>query len=196
MQTDYTAQCLNARKAGADQLMLAMDGASMIRVARSCAAVGYRPLLSAVATQLSPAQAADETLRSLGLATATPTAPWLHTDSPALRRYHAVLARYAPDIPPDAESMGAWAAAQLLQAAVDELTPTAARASLSAADLLTGLGQVHDATLGGLSGPITFRPGQPHATSNGCLFYELLGAPGWSAPPGNTPSCLAGAARS
>jgi branched-chain amino acid transport system substrate-binding protein len=185
VQTDYTAQCLNARKAGADQLALAMDGASMIRVARSCAAVGYRPLLSAVATQLSAAQSTDATLRSFGLATATPTAPWLLSDSAALAAYNRVLARYAPGVTPDADSMNAWAAVQLLQAAVagstDELTSTA---------VVSGLGRIRQDTLGGLTGPLTFHAGQAHATSSGCVFFETLGPNGWAAPRGRSPVCL------
>lgn len=185
VQTDYTAQCLNARKAGADQLALAMDGASMIRVARSCAAVGYRPLLSAVATQLSAAQSTDATLRRFGLATATPTAPWLLSDSAALAAYNRVLARYAPGVTPDADSMNAWAAVQLLEAAV---APT--DVPLTAASVVAGLGRIRQDTLGGLTGPLTFHAGQAHATSSGCVFFETLGPQGWAAPRGRAPVCL------
>jgi branched-chain amino acid transport system substrate-binding protein len=66
-QPDYTAQCLNARNAGVDLLGLGLDGASMTRLARSCEAIGYRPLLAGSAATMSPANAQDPGLRSFGL---------------------------------------------------------------------------------------------------------------------------------
>jgi branched-chain amino acid transport system substrate-binding protein len=188
-QPDYTAQCLNARNAGVDQLALGVDGASIGRVARSCDAVGYRPLLSTVAGLLSPAQAADPLLRSFGIATATGEVPWMLEDTPGLREYHRVLARWAPNTPPDGASIIAFTSAKLFEAALANVADDVSRGPITPALVLRGLGGIHDESLGGLTTGITFRPGQKEATSSGCVFYEFLTTTGWTAPRGSTPVC-------
>ena len=56
-------------------------------------------------------------------------------------------------------------------------------------DIMTGLGMIQKETLGGLTGPLTFTPNEAQATSNGCVFYELLTTTGWGAPRGSQPVC-------
>lgn len=187
VQPDFTAQCLNARDAHVDQLLLDVDGASITRVARSCAAIGYRPLFSTIAGVLSPAQAQDETLRSFGVATASSEAPFSESDEPGLRSYREALRRYAPNMEPDGASVIAWTSAKLLEAAVARVAGTGPITSTS---VVEGLGAIHDETLDGLTAPLSFSPGQHHATSSGCVFYELLGVAGWTAPRGSRPICL------
>jgi branched-chain amino acid transport system substrate-binding protein len=188
-QTDYTAQCLNARDAGVEVLGLAMDGASINRLVRSCAAVGYRPLLASSAALLTPEQARDAVLRSFGLASATPNVPWLFTDQPGLREYHRVMARYAPNVTLDGGSVITWAAATLFVHAIEQVADEARTSPITSALVMKGLGKIRHDTLGGVSGPITFTPGQSHATSNGCVFYMTLGTNGWTAPRGSKPVC-------
>lgn len=188
-QPDYTAQCLNARNAGVDQLALGLDGASIGRVARSCEAVGYRPLFSTVAGLLSPAQAADPLVRSFGIATATGEAPWMLNDTPGLREYHRVLARWAPNTPPDGTSIIAFTSAKLFEAAIAKVAADAARGPITPAMVVAGLGQIHDESLGGLTVGLTFHPGQKGSASSGCVFYEFLTTTGWTAPTGSRPVC-------
>jgi branched-chain amino acid transport system substrate-binding protein len=189
VQSDYTAQCLNARNAGVEVLGLAMDGASMIRLARSCAAIGYKPLLASSAALITPDQAKDPTLRSFGLASATINVPWMFTDQPGLREYHRVFATYAPSVTPDGGSIMTWAAATMFERAIANVGAAARTGPITPALVLQGLGGIHHDTLGGLSGPVTFAPNQAHATSNGCVFYMSLGATGWTAPRGSKPVC-------
>lgn len=185
-QPDFTAQCLNAQKAGVDQLLLAVDGASMGRVARSCATVGFTPLISTIAAALSTAQARDTTLRSFGVVTANSTAPWTQDDTPGLRDYHRAMKRWLPTAEPDGTSISTWTSAKLFETA---LAAAPRSGALTAAAVLTGLGAITKETLGGLTGPITFTPGQKHATSTGCVFYQLLTTEGWTAPRGSRPVC-------
>ena len=116
-QTDYTAQCLNAQKAGVDLLGLAVDGASMTRVARSCASIGYRPLLTTGAFLIGNAQSKDQTLRSFGVVTAAGVAPWFERDRPGLTEYQQSLARWAPTLVADGASIDTWTSAKLFEAA-------------------------------------------------------------------------------
>ncbi|HEX3613447.1 MAG TPA: ABC transporter substrate-binding protein [Sporichthyaceae bacterium] len=189
-QPDYTAQCLNARDAKVDLFTLALDGASVGRVIRSCQAIGYRPLLGTGGGLLTPAQATDPTLRAFGAVSVSAEAPWILNDTPGLREYHQALARWLPNQVADGTSVMAWASAKLLEAAVTHLPVAARTGQVTAAMLVTALGGVHDNSLGGLTGPLTFSPGEQHAVSNGCVFYELLGPSGWTAPHGSKPVCV------
>jgi branched-chain amino acid transport system substrate-binding protein len=188
-QTDYTAACLNARKAGVDQFALGLDGASIGRVARSCEAIGYRPLLSTLASLFSPAHAADPLVRSFGVATTTGTAAWFLDDTPGLRDFHRVLARWAPQTPPDGAAVIAFTAAKLFEAAIAAVATDVASEPITSALVLRGLFGIRDESLGGLTVGLTFRSGQKKAPSSGCVFYELLNTTGWTAPQGSRPVC-------
>jgi branched-chain amino acid transport system substrate-binding protein len=188
-QPDYTAQCLNARDAKVDLLGLAVDGASIGRVARSCAAIGYRPLIATSAGVFGPDQANDPTIRSFGVVTITTEAPWFLDDQPGLRAFHQAMARYAPNTEPTGAAVMAWTAAELLRTAIEKAADQAANGAITPELVMTGLGRIHNETLGGLTGALTFTPNEAHATSNGCVFYELLTTTGWSAPRGSQPIC-------
>jgi branched-chain amino acid transport system substrate-binding protein len=188
-QTDFTAQCLNARNAGVDLLGLAMDGSSMTRVARSCAAINYRPLLAVGAPTFSLRDSEDPNLRAFGMVCESPVAPWMTTDTPALRAFHAAMARYAPNVKPDGESVLAWSAGILLEHTIATLSVVERAGDLTTGSVLAGLSRVHHDTLGGLTGPLTFTPGQRHAVSTGCIYFERLGPDGWTAPDGSRSIC-------
>ncbi len=189
-QTDFTAQCQNAKNAGADQLVLGMDGSAMTRVARSCAAIGYKPLFSGIGGTISSAQAADPTLRSFGLAVASGVAPWTETDTPGLKAYRDALRRYAPSLPPDGPSIQAWTSGKLLEKAVAGLGAKARSGPLTTALILDALGTVKNEDLEGLTAGVTFTPNQKHAVSSGCIYYELLTPDGWTAPKGSRKVCV------
>ncbi|MGQ0465848.1 MAG: ABC transporter substrate-binding protein [Sporichthyaceae bacterium] len=189
-QPDFTAQCLNARDAGVDQLALGMDGAAMGRVARSCQAVGYKPLISTVSGLLSPTQAKDPTLRAFGVVTAAGYAPWTENDQPGLREYHRVMKRWTPNLPADGATVFTFVAAKLFERAIEKVAAKAASGTVTPTLIVEGLGTITKDTLGGLTGPITFTPGQKHAVPNGCVFYQLLDERGWTAPRGSRPVCF------
>ena len=189
-QTDFTAQCQNAKNAGAQQIALGMDGSAMIRLARSCAALGYKPLLSGVGGTISPGQATDALLRSFNLATATSVAPWVLDDTPGLKMYQSAMKRYAPSLAPDGASISVWTSAALLEKAVALAGDAARTGPLTTALIVSGLGKIKNETLGGLTGPLTYKPGQAKAPSSACLFYELLTPQGWTAPRGSKQICV------
>jgi branched-chain amino acid transport system substrate-binding protein len=189
-QPDYTAQCINAREAKVDFLLLAMDGASVGRVARSCDTVRYHPLLATSAVVLTPAQGNDPLLRQFGVATTSAEAPWMLTDTPGLADLHRVLDAYAPNVIAAGATTLSFTSARLLEAAIRNVDGRARRGPITPALVLQGLGTIHHETLGGLTGPLTFQPGQKTPVSSGCVFYELLTKDGWTAPRGARPVCL------
>jgi branched-chain amino acid transport system substrate-binding protein len=121
-QPDFTPQCLNARNAGVDLLALGMDGAAMTGVGRSCAAIGYRPLLAPGAATFTLENTGDPKLRAFGMVSGSRVAPWMAQDTPAARAFHDALARFAPDLIPDGETMLGWTSGKLLEAALDKLS--------------------------------------------------------------------------
>lgn len=188
-QPDFTAQCLNARNAGVDLLGLALDGSAIARLGRSCAAIGYRPLLAGGALEFNLKQLEDPNIRAFGMVSGSPVAPWMALDTPAAQAFHVALRRYAPDVMADGVTMLAWTSGKLLEAAVEKLSPVERAGELSTEQILAGLGRIHNETLGGLTGPLTFTLGEQHAVSSGCNYFERLGPDGWTTPTGSKPVC-------
>jgi hypothetical protein len=166
-----------------------MDGAAQGRVARSCASVGYHPLLAAGSATFTLKQTEDPNLRTLGMVSGGPVAPWMAQDTPAARELHETLARLAPALEPDGEAVLGWTSGKLLEATVARLTPSQRAGPLTTELILDGLGRIHGETLGGLTGPLTFTPGEKHAVSSGCNYFERLGPDGWTTPTGSKPVC-------
>ncbi|MGQ0624831.1 MAG: ABC transporter substrate-binding protein [Sporichthyaceae bacterium] len=188
-QTDFTAQCQNAKNAGVQALGVAVDGSSIGRIARSCASLGYFPPLISNGLVISPAQAKDPNIRKNTLFTASSNAPWMRTDTPGQREYAAALAQYAPGLETDGASMAAWAAGMLFKAGIENLGASAIGRALTTADVFTGLGRIKNEDLDGLAPPLTFSPNQKFAPLVQCVYFELLTTQGWTAPRGSRPLC-------
>ncbi|MGQ0465357.1 MAG: ABC transporter substrate-binding protein [Sporichthyaceae bacterium] len=188
-QTEYSAQCLNARNAGVQAIYLALDGASIARVARSCATVGYHPRFASSGGVISGAQARDSLIRQNTFVTTSPTAPWMLRDSPGQRAFHDALTRYAPGLEPDSNAISAWTSGKLLEAAVAGLGPSARTQPLTTATILAGLATVREENLGGLTPPLTFETDRTREKPPRCVYLELLTTAGWTAPRGNRTIC-------
>ncbi len=191
-QTDYTAQCQNAKNAKVEELVVAMEGSAMARLARSCLALNYKPLLVGAAWAVNPKQAEDPQVRQLGLAAVNPNAPWFATDQPGLREYQAALKTYAPQIVSSGMTLQMWSAGKILEAAVGLLGPAAREKPLTADQILNGLNRIKNETLGGITAPLNYAE-KGKSRSSGCVFVTLLGKQGWTAPNGSKPLCISGA---
>lgn len=188
-QTDYTAQCQNAKNAGVEELIVAMEGSAMARLARSCLALNYRPLLVGAAFAINPKQSEDPQVRELGLAAINANAPWFATDQPGLRQYQAALKTYAPQIVSSGITLQMYAAGRLLEAGVALLGPAARDRPLTSAAIVSGLNKIRNETLGGLTAPLDFTV-KDRSRSSGCVYLTVLGKQGWTAPGGTKPLCL------
>ncbi|MBA3745538.1 MAG: ABC transporter substrate-binding protein [Sporichthya sp.] len=188
-QTDFTAQCQNAKNAGVDGFGMGVDGSAIARVARSCAALGYFPQFISGGGVISPAQSKDPGIRRNTLSVASGNAPWMLTDTAGQKEYAAALATFSPGMETDGNSMTAWASAKLFEAAIANLGTAGRDKPILAADVLTGLGKIKNETLDGLAPPITFSPGQKAAPSIKCIYFELLTDKGWTAPKASKYQC-------
>ena len=188
-QTDFTAQCQSAKNAGVQAMGMAMDGASIGRVARSCAAINYHPQFVTNGLVLSPQNALDPDVRRNTLSSASAVAPWTLDDTAGQLAYHAALKQYAPSLVPDANSIYAWTSGKLFEAAINGLGVAARGKPITSEDVMAGLGLIKRNTLDGLTPPITFTAGQKAAPLINCVYYELLSDKGWTASS-SKPSCL------
>jgi branched-chain amino acid transport system substrate-binding protein len=188
-QTDFTAQCQNAKNAGVEGFGMGVDGSAIARVARSCAALGYYPQFISGGGVISPAQSKDPGIRRNKLSVASSNAPWMLTDTPGQKEYAAALARFSPGMESDGNSMTAWASAKLFEAAISKLAAGGRDKPILSADVLTGLGKIKNETLDGLAPPITFTPNQTAAPSIRCIYFEVLTDKGWTAPLGSKYVC-------
>ncbi len=111
-QTDFTAQCQNAKNAGVEAFGMGVDGSAIARVARSCAALDYFPQFISGGGVISPAQSKDPGIRRNTMSVASANAPWMLTDTPGQKEYAEALAQYAPGMETDGNSMTAWASAE------------------------------------------------------------------------------------
>jgi branched-chain amino acid transport system substrate-binding protein len=191
-QTDFTAQCQNAKNAGVQAFGMAVDGSAIARVARSCAALNYFPQFVTGGGVVSAAQARDPGIQHNTMSTASSNAPWMLRDTPGQREFADTIARYVPGFETDGPSMVGWAAGKLFEAVIDGLGDGARTRPITTADIFTGLGKIKNETLDGLSPPITFTPGQKAAPQLHCVYFELDTDKGWTAPHGSTPICTGG----
>jgi branched-chain amino acid transport system substrate-binding protein len=191
-QPDFTAQCQAAKNAGVQAMGMAMDGASIARVSRSCASINYHPQLVTNGLVLSAQNSADPNIRKNTLSSASAVAPWMvaNQDTPGQREYHAALKKFAPNSEPTANSITAWAAGKLFEAVIANLGDAAVGKAITTADVMTGLGKVKKETLGALTPPFTFTPGQKAAPQVPCVYYTLLDSRGWTAAKGSKYECV------
>ena len=152
-QPDFTAECISARQAGAQAVMLALDNNSVLRVARSCARQGFKPLFGMADGLALPSIAADPIMD--GTVVGTKVAPWPARDIPGRAELHQAFEAVAPGEEPTGAAGPAWVAAKLFEAASRNLPerPTAA-------DVLDGLWAVSGETVGGMTYPLSFQRDQ------------------------------------
>lgn len=187
-QVDYTAECQNAKRAGATQIVIAVEGSGIQRLARSCVGIGY--VVPMVAQGLAAGfNNEDGPTRQMTVTLAGAGFPWFLSDTPAQAEFQSAIKRYAPNAKLSGAASQAWNSGMMLKAAIDKLGPEAVANDLTSALIIKGLGLIKNETLGGLAGPTSYAPGQPSKLSR-CAFVVTLDRDGkWKSPLGNDPKC-------
>ena len=154
-QPDFTAECLNSQRGGADIVYIVMDANSANRIGRSCASVGYHPSLALNQQLVSNQQITDPNLQ--GSTTSSLVAPWTATNIPGVVEFQQAMARYAPGVEPSGAAMAGWVVGKMLErVAANGLPP-----EVTSQTILDGLWTFKDETLGGVTAPLTFLKEQP-----------------------------------
>ena len=152
-QPDFTAECLSARNAGVEVLVVVVDTNSVGRVAASCARQGYRPTLSAPFQSLAD-RFKDDPAFDRAIMTST-VAPWFEGNTAASAEYQEAVRRFfGKSLPPVQMPVG-WVAGKLLERAARSLQ------ALDSPSLLRGLWSIKNDDLGGLTQPLTFTENEP-----------------------------------
>jgi branched-chain amino acid transport system substrate-binding protein len=165
-QPDFTAQCLDAKQAGATFVYFAGDGDSLIRMANNCAAQGYKPLFVGDSIAITANLASNPNLN--GLLAGQTDFPWVDSYTPAQATYQQAVKQYDPQLAGSATTAAEWTAGMLAVAASGALT-----ANPTSAEFFQGLWSIKNNNLGGLAPPLTFNTNAP-ATPSNCYFLMTL----------------------
>lgn len=183
----YLAQCLQAKNSGSDAALIAHSSDVTVRVVNNCAQQGYKPQLINYSSTMAANWLKDPNYN--GVITAQPNAPLEDTTLPGMAAFHQALAQYAPAYLKQNTfgviTLNQWSGFELFKAAAvaGHITPTS-----TAKDLTAAMYQLHGATLGGISPPLTFAQGKP--TLIPCYFVQGIKNGAYVAPDGLKPICI------
>jgi branched-chain amino acid transport system substrate-binding protein len=177
----YTAQCLAAKQAGAQALIIDASYAAGSRFAPACAQQGYSPMY------VIPSGAFDNRYLQLspvnGAYVPTTNALWF-SSTPAVNQFKQAMAKYEASTALGPNPVSGWTGGVLFGAAAASLA-----AKPTAADVFTALYSLpKNDTLNGLAPPLTFHKGAP-ASQVSCFFLAQISGGKLTAPRGTAPIC-------
>lgn len=181
-QPDFTSQCLSAKQAGVDGLLLNVDPSSVVRFADSCAAQGFKPKYFAPGVIFAEAMGkTTSTDQMIGGASAFPFS-FEGAETAEFRKTYQDVIGSAPST--NIQS-AVWVGGMILREAGRALP-----AVPTPADVVKGLHAIKANKFGGLTpGPITFKPGSG-TPSTPCAYIVQLNNKAIVAPNGLKPLCL------
>ncbi len=154
-QPDYTAQCLAAKNAGAEVVMLALDTASLRRFAGDCARQNYKPIFGTTDTLALSSLPSDPNVD--GLIVAAKMAPWTDPSVPGIAQVTKAFAQYSPGALPTGGNTNGWILGQFFAAAGANFPD----GTVTKADVEEGIYKIRNNNLQGMTFPITMTKGQP-----------------------------------
>jgi branched-chain amino acid transport system substrate-binding protein len=181
-QPDFTAQCLAARNARAEVIFISLDGASVKRLAASCARQGFRPLFATGASLVEQSMKDDPNLN--GMIANSPVFPYFQSGTPATDDFQRALKSFGDNISLGVGPATGWTSGRLLERAGAKLAepPTPE-------GILDGLWSIKDDDLGGITIPLTFVEGEP-AKPISCWFDIAVRDGLWVTPDAFKRHCL------
>lgn len=184
---DFTANCLQARNAGAEVLFLRIDINSVKRIARDCSRQGFKPVYVTAPVLTDPSYPSNPAFDRI--ITPSQQFPFINTRLPEEKRFREVMTRTIALDQIFASHAQGWNVANIFAEAVKRAIPPDATPSTEL--ILKGLWSFKNETLGGTSQPLTYVKGKPPAhLNNVCAFPMQIVGGKWTAPNGNKPSCL------
>ena len=183
---DYTADCLAAKDADADAIVLLIATADQgNKVADDCARQDYTPAWVIPGAAIGPGYLNDSFNNAINNA---PVMPWF-VKAKATKDFHAAIKKYTDldlnevDLPLTAPD--AWVSGLMLQKAVEL---SGATGLPTTADILAGLAKFQDESLGGMAGNLTFT--NPEDKNQYCYWTVVIKKSKFTMPGGTTPVCV------
>ena len=160
-QPDFTAECLDASRAGVQIMSVVADVGTVNRVVQSCDRQNFHP------QYIQGSGTMDAHLATLpGMSDALVQLndfPWT-VDNAAVAQFREAYKTYAPDDPLTPNASQGWASAIVFQHAAAHVG-----AHPTSDQILAGLWSMHDETFGGLTPPLSFVKDKP-APDAKCSF--------------------------
>ena len=181
-QPDFTAECLSARNAKADAVVLVMDPNSVGRASASCARQNYHPVYILIYVSTPDRFKDDPNLD--GAIIPTPVFPWFKPYSPATIEFQDAFRSFGKGLSISGNIASGWVAGKLLERAAIKITEPP-----SSQSLLSGLWSIRNDTLGGLTIPLTFEENKP-AARLACWFNVRVKSGAWVSPDGFLQHCI------
>ena len=180
-QPDYTAECLAARNAGVQSLLVFLDPAGINRVVTACTRQGFTPKYITANSLVVDAQ--KDVAQLDGMVASTPVFPWFQGNTDATREYQEVYKVHGKGLAPGVGGPTGWVSAKLFERAAAGMPepPTSAY-------VLKGLYSIKNDTLGGLTQPHTFNEGQ-NAVPKACWFTIVIKGKAWTSPDNFAQHC-------
>jgi branched-chain amino acid transport system substrate-binding protein len=180
-QPDFTAECLNAKNAGADVMIILLDSNSITRITNSCARQGFKPNYATVSSLITEDQGQNPNLA--GMSGSSPTFPWFQTGTPMADEFQQAMKTVGANVPPGLGPATGWTSGKLFELATRNLAEPPTNVGI-----LQGLWNIKDNDLGGITQPLTFTEGQP-AKPISCWWNIRLKDKKWISPDGFKRQC-------
>jgi branched-chain amino acid transport system substrate-binding protein len=184
-QPDYTSECLQLKKSGAQAVAAWGEQNANIRLAQSCARQDYKPQWLVFGTGANRKVAEFE-----GGVSGSPVFPWfIRSGSPGIEEYVQAFKKFMPSqVTQDGGSIpvGGWISAKIFEKAAQHVSDTP-----TTADILKGLYAMKGETVDGLlpdKFARTYTKGQP-TPDVFCTFLQEIKNGQWTAPKGLKPLC-------
>ena len=180
-QPDYTAECLQAKNAEAQAMVIWAEANTYRRTAASCARQGFRPTFVIAGVIVTGQLNEDPNFE--GMLAVQSVFPWISSSSPSTAEFQEAMKRFGPSVELGGTASAEWAAGKLLEKAV------AKAADVTSQSILEGLWTLKDETLSGLTPPLTFVANQP-APETRCFFAMKVVREQWTLPHGDQLDCV------
>ncbi|WP_019874261.1 ABC transporter substrate-binding protein [Sporichthya polymorpha] len=176
----YTSQCLRMKQGGLEVIYMLMDTAGAARLAKDCAAQGFKPKLLLLGLDVTKDMPTIPSLADALLpgATVSPGAKGV----PAVDHYLKLMDTYAPGTGVSGFGAQAFASALMFGHVGQNISDTP-----TSAELLAALYKVRKETLGGFIVPVTYS--KTGTTAAPCVFIWGAGGGKFTAPEGAKPLC-------
>jgi branched-chain amino acid transport system substrate-binding protein len=192
-QASYTAECLAAKKAGAEAVAAFINA---VVFSRDCARQGFKPFY--INSGMGPTVATLKSAPDLGN-TVGSSPDWLCLDETvaAGKDFYAALKKYHPEWAPGGSKREqgsqalcvGWVGGLGFTKALENAGVTATSA-VTSEDVIKGLAMFKGETLGGLQAPITLSDGTKPNPQQKCVFlYQIKGTKLTSLPKAGEYSC-------
>jgi branched-chain amino acid transport system substrate-binding protein len=193
-QASYTAECIAAKKSGAQAMAAFINTVVM---SRDCARQDFKPIYinSGGAPTLATIKSAPDLGNSVG---SSPDFLCQDTNIAAAKDFYAALKQYHSEWAPGGSKRdqfaepicSAWVGGLGFAKAIENAA-VSATATVTNEDVIKGLAMFNGETLGGLSVPVTLSDGTKPNPQNKCVFlYKWTGQSFSSVPAGGAPTCM------